>query len=100
MIARRGELDQLQGMGRHAHDAADPAGLMAAATVNLPAIVLSGGPMLDSYLDGKLCGSGVVIWEARRRMAALGLNECLSYSFIDASAAELFGGGGDGAVVE
>jgi dihydroxy-acid dehydratase len=47
-----------------------PACLMAAATVNLPAIVLSGGPMLDSYIDGKLAGSGSVLWEARRLVAA------------------------------
>src|ERR1700693_4486291 len=47
-----------------------PAGIMAAATVNLPAIVLSGGPMLDSYIDGKLAGSGSVLWEARRLVAA------------------------------
>ncbi len=35
-------------------DKTTPSGLMAAATVNIPAIVLSGGPMLDSYLNGKL----------------------------------------------
>ena len=47
-----------------------PACLMAAATVNTPAIVLSGGPMLDSYRDGKLSGSGVVVWQAREDLAA------------------------------
>src|SRR5579864_117178 len=51
-------------------DKTTPACLMAAATVNLPAIVLSGGPMLDSYRDGKLAGSGSVLWEARRLVAA------------------------------
>src|SRR6204780_5397205 len=51
-------------------DKPTPACLMAAATVNLPAIVLSGGPMLDSYIDGKLAGSGSVLWEARRLVAA------------------------------
>src|SRR5258707_1071415 len=51
-------------------DKTTPALLMAAATVNLPAIVLSGGPMLDGYLDGKLAGSGVAIWDARRLYAA------------------------------
>src|SRR5580700_391543 len=51
-------------------DKTTPACLMAAATVNLPAIVLSGGPMLDSYIDGKLAGSGAVLWEARRLVAA------------------------------
>ena len=43
---------------------------MAAATVNLPAIVLSGGPMIDSYFNGKLAGSGMALWEARRQLAA------------------------------
>jgi dihydroxy-acid dehydratase len=51
-------------------DKTTPAFLMAAATVNLPAIVLSSGPMLDSYLDGKLAGTGMVLWEARRQLAA------------------------------
>ena len=47
-------------------DKTTPACLMAAATVNLPAIVLSGGPMIDSYYKGKLAGSGMALWEARR----------------------------------
>ncbi len=47
-----------------------PALLMAAATVDLPAIVLSGGPMLDGHFEGKLAGSGTAVWEARRRYAA------------------------------
>ncbi len=51
-----------------------PAGLMAAATTNLPAIVLSGGPMLDSYFNGKLAGSGTVIWEGRKMLAAGEIN--------------------------
>ncbi len=51
-------------------DKSTPACLMAAATVNLPAIVLSGGPMLDSYYKGKLAGSGMALWEARRLLAA------------------------------
>jgi dihydroxy-acid dehydratase len=42
---------------------------MAAATVNLPAIVLSGGPMLDGVYKGKLAGSGMVVWEARKLLA-------------------------------
>src|SRR5271166_2268830 len=46
-------------------DKTTPACLMAAATMNIPAIVLSGGPMLDSYIDGKLAGTGVVLWESR-----------------------------------
>jgi dihydroxy-acid dehydratase len=51
-------------------DKTTPACLMAAATVNLPAIVLSAGPMLDSYVNGQLAGTGMVLWEARRDMAA------------------------------
>ncbi|MBO6493721.1 MAG: dihydroxy-acid dehydratase family protein [Pelagibacteraceae bacterium] len=43
-----------------------PAALMAAATVNIPSIVLSGGPMLDGSYKGKKAGSGTIIWEARK----------------------------------
>ena len=42
---------------------------MAAATVNLPAIVLSGGPMLDGNYKGKKVGAGTIVWEARRMHA-------------------------------
>src|SRR3974390_645748 len=51
-------------------DKTPPACLMAAATVNTPAIVLSGGPMLDGYHNGKLAGSGTVLWQARQDVAA------------------------------
>ena len=51
-------------------DKTTPSSLMAAATVNLPAIVLSAGPMLDSYVNGKLFGVGGVLWEDRRKLAA------------------------------
>ena len=51
-------------------DKTTPACLMAAATVDLPAIVLSGGPMLDGWHEGKRVGSGTVIWHARNRLAA------------------------------
>jgi len=51
-------------------DKTTPAQLMAAATVDIPAIVLSGGPMLDGWLDGELVGSGAAIWKGRRQMAA------------------------------
>jgi dihydroxy-acid dehydratase len=50
-------------------DKTTPAALMAAATMNLPAIVLSSGPMLDSYVNGNLAGTGGVLWEARRQLA-------------------------------
>jgi dihydroxy-acid dehydratase len=56
-------------------DKTTPACLMAAATVNLPSIVLTAGPMLDSYLNGKLAGSGMVLWEARRDLAAGNITE-------------------------
>src|SRR6202165_5980192 len=51
-------------------DKTTPACIMAAATVNLPAIVLSGGPMLDAYYKGKLAGSGMALWEGPRGVAA------------------------------
>ena len=51
-------------------DKTTPACLMAAATVNLPAIVLSGGPMLNGWFDGKRTGSGTVVWDSRQRLAA------------------------------
>src|SRR6201993_133630 len=51
-------------------DKTTPACLMAAATVNTPAIVLSGGPMLDGYHNSKLMGSGTLIWQARQDEAA------------------------------
>ncbi|NGM87682.1 dihydroxy-acid dehydratase family protein [Parapusillimonas sp. SGNA-6] len=51
-------------------DKTTPACLMAAATVNLPAIVFSGGPMLDGWWRGKLAGSGTVVWDARKRLSA------------------------------
>ena len=47
-------------------DKTTPAALMAAATVNIPSIVLSGGPMLDGSYKGKKAGSGTIIWEARK----------------------------------
>jgi dihydroxy-acid dehydratase len=51
-------------------DKTTPACIMAAATVNIPAIVLSGGPMLNGWWHGKRSGSGTIVWEARQRMAA------------------------------
>src|SRR5579863_8401563 len=51
-------------------DKTTPACLMAAATANMPAIVLTGGPMLDGYFNGKLAGSGMALWEGRRLHAA------------------------------
>src|SRR6202167_2264112 len=51
-------------------DKTTPACLMAAATVNLPAIVLSGGPMLNGWHKGQRSGSGTVVWKAREELAA------------------------------
>jgi dihydroxy-acid dehydratase len=51
-------------------DKTTPACVMAAATVNTPAIVLSGGPMLNHVENGKLMGSGTLIWQARQDEAA------------------------------
>ncbi len=55
-------------------DKTTPACLMAAATTDLPAIVLSGGPMLDGRHKGELIGSGTVLWHARNLMAAGEIN--------------------------
>lgn len=51
-------------------DKTTPALLMAAAAVNIPAIALSVGPMLNGWHNGKRAGSGSVIWQARQQMAA------------------------------
>ncbi|MEM6462957.1 MAG: IlvD/Edd family dehydratase [Pseudomonadota bacterium] len=58
-------------------DKTTPACLMAAATVDLPAIALSGGPMLNGWFRGERCGSGTVIWKAREMMSRgeIGLEE-------------------------
>ena len=51
-------------------DKTTPAAIMAAATVNTPAIVLSGGPMLNGWWKGERAGSGTVVWWARQEHAA------------------------------
>lgn len=51
-------------------DKTTPALLMAAATVNIPAIALSVGPMLNGWWKGERAGSGTVIWKAREQLAA------------------------------
>ncbi len=51
-------------------DKVTPFLLMAAATVDIPAIMMSGGPMLDGHWKGRLAGSGTILWEARERHAA------------------------------
>jgi len=51
-------------------DKTTPAMLMGAATVDIPAIVLSGGPMMNGYHAGGLSGSGTIVWHARQELAA------------------------------
>ena len=51
-------------------DKTTPAAIMAAATVDIPAIVLSGGPMLNGWWKGERAGSGTVVWWARQEHAA------------------------------
>lgn len=50
-------------------DKTTPAMLMGAATVDIPAIALNGGPMLDGWWKGKRAGSGSIIWESRRLLS-------------------------------
>ncbi len=50
-------------------DKTTPACLMAAATVNIPAIALSVGPMLNGWFRGERTGSGTIVWKAREMMA-------------------------------
>ena len=51
-------------------DKTTPAMLMAAATVNIPAIALSVGPMLNGWHKGERTGSGTIVWKARQMLAA------------------------------
>ncbi|MEL6435745.1 MAG: IlvD/Edd family dehydratase [Pseudomonadota bacterium] len=65
-------------------DKTTPALLMAAATVNIPSIALSVGPMLNGWYDGERAGSGTVIWKMRQKLAAGEINYD---QFMDAAAA-------------
>src|SRR4249919_1417597 len=71
-------------------DKTTPACLMAAATVNTPAIVLSGGPMLNGWWKGERAGSGTVVWKAREELAA-GRIDAEEFMQIAASAAPSVG---------
>ena len=71
-------------------DKTTPAALMAAATVNIPAIVLSGGPMLNGWWKGERAGSGTVIWHAREELAA-GRIEAREFMDIAAASAPSIG---------
>ncbi|MCT7374389.1 IlvD/Edd family dehydratase [Chelativorans salis] len=55
-------------------DKTTPALLMAAATVNIPAVAFSVGPMLNGWHRGKRTGSGTIVWEAREKLAAGEIN--------------------------
>lgn len=50
-------------------DKTTPAQIMAAATVDIPAIVLSGGPMLSGWYKGERVGAGTVVWNVREMLA-------------------------------
>ena len=56
-------------------DKTTPALLMAAATVDIPAICLSSGPMINGYWKGKRIGSGTIVWEARKLLASGEIDE-------------------------
>jgi dihydroxy-acid dehydratase len=56
-------------------DKTTPSSIMAASTVDIPAITLNGGPMLDGWHDGELVGSGTVIWRSRRLLGAGEIDE-------------------------
>ncbi|MGC4026422.1 MAG: IlvD/Edd family dehydratase [Mesorhizobium sp.] len=51
-------------------DKTTPALLMAAATVDIPAVALSVGPMLNGWHKGQRTGSGTIVWESRQRLSA------------------------------
>ena len=66
-----------------------PAVLMGAATVNIPAILLSGGPMLDGWYKGRLAGSGTIVWEARKMLAEGKLDYEQFLALVSASASSV-----------
>jgi dihydroxy-acid dehydratase len=70
-------------------DKTTPAQIMAASTVDIPAIVLSGGPMLDGWYRGELAGSGTAIWRARRALGAGEIDEAQFIAIAAASAPSL-----------
>lgn len=67
-------------------DKTTPACLMAAATVNIPAIVLSGGPMLNGWFNGERTGSGTIVWKAREMLSAGEIDEKRFVELIASSA--------------
>jgi dihydroxy-acid dehydratase len=67
-------------------DKTTPACLMAAATVNLPAIALSVGPMLNGWYKGERTGSGTIVWRAREMLAAGEIDEAGFIKLVASSA--------------
>jgi len=65
-------------------DKTTPSGIMAATTLDVPAIVFSGGPMLDGWFEGERVGSGTVIWKSRKRLGAGEIDEA---EFLEATLA-------------
>ena len=72
-------------------DKTTPAMLMGAATVNIPAIALSVGPMLNGYFRGERTGSGTIVWKARQMMAAGEINYPQFVDLVASSGAEIAG---------
>src|SRR5579864_8292406 len=67
-------------------DKTTPACLMAAATVNIPAIALSVGPMLNGWHKGDRTGSGTIVWKARQMLAAGEIDETAFIALVASSA--------------
>ena len=67
-------------------DKTTPAQIMAAATVDIPAIVLSGGPMLNGWHNGQRTGSGTVVWKAREQLATGEINHKQFIEIVGSSA--------------
>src|ERR671920_1124220 len=67
-------------------DKTTPACLMAAATVDIPAIALSGGPMLNGWHEGQRTGSGTIVWKARELLAAGEIDEAEFVELVASSA--------------
>jgi dihydroxy-acid dehydratase len=67
-------------------DKTTPACLMGAATVNIPAIALSVGPMLNGWHKGERTGSGTIVWKARQMLAAGEIDDAGFVSLVASSA--------------
>src|SRR6516225_3880040 len=67
-------------------DKTTPAMLMAAATVNIPAIALTVGPMLNGWHQGQRIGSGTIVWKARQMLAAGEIDEAGFIALVASSA--------------